>query len=415
MKKDQIFTYLILYLFLSSCGYCADFALAPAVRVINARRGKISRWLATSGFVVPRVLCSVATEVDGRVLKTPVDIGDNVSKGDELVSLENLALDTTLRRAKAVLALRQATLERTEAFREAEAKLDLSVAKKDAKVARAELEQTKVAYESKAKLSKTGMVPGQELQTAKAAYLKAAAQVDYLAELVKHRLQLLNRKDWQRDVDKAKAERDAAKEDLARAQLDVDRLSVKCPISGTVAARKVARGQSVRVGAELVTVIDSSSLFVDCYLDEQMITTVKVKQLAHIFFDGTHLPILGEVQRVAPSIDSEKGGYLVRLLIKEKKKAARAGRYATCRILLEERRGVLLLPRSAILDIGGRQALFVVAKGKASEQVIETGLEEDDKVEIMSGINLSQKVVIEGAHGLTDGQEVRVVGEGTSP
>lgn len=414
MNKDQIFTILFLCLLVSTSAYCADDVLAPAVRVINPRRGKISRWLATSGFVVPRVLCSVATEVDGRVLETPVDIGDIVKKGHELVSLENLALLTTFRRAKAVLALRQASLERTEAFREAEAKLELAVAQKDLKVARAELEQTKVAYESKAKLSKTGMVPGQELQTAKASYLKAAAQLDYLAELVKHRQQLLKRKDWQRDVEKARAERDAAKEDLARAQLDVDRLSVKCPISGTVATRKVAKGQSVRLGTELVTVIDSSTLFVDCYLDEQMVTTLKEKQLAHIFFDGTHLPIFGQVQRIAPSIDSEKGGYLVRLLIKDRNKAARAGRYATCRILLEERRGVLLLPRSAVLDIGGRQVLFVVHKGKASEQVIKTGLEEDDKVEILSGINQSQKVVTEGAHGLTDGQDVRIVGEGTS-
>ena len=412
-KTDQIFLFIILYLLIATRINAAEDAMAPAVRVINPRRGKISRWLATSGFVVPRVLCSVATEVDGRVKQIPVDVGDVVGKGEEILSLENLALLTTLRRTKAVLALRQASLERTEAFREAEAKLDLAVARKDLKVAQAELEQTKAGYESKSKLSKTGMVPGQELQTAKAAYLKAAAQVEYLAELVAHRQQLLARKDWQRDVDKAKAERDAAREDHARAQLDVDRLSVKCPISGKIASRNVAIGQSLRLGAELLTVIDTSQLFVDCYLDEQMVTTVRVEQLAHIFFDGTNLPVQGRVQRIAPSIDGEKGGYLVRLLI-EGDKAARAGRYATCRILLEERRGVLLLPRSAILEIGGKQVLFVVSEGKVSEQVVETGLEEDDKVEVLSGINGAQKVVIEGAHGLSHGQEVRVVGEGTS-
>ncbi len=413
MFKNAILTTTLVLV--SFCISWAEEGTAPAVRVVNPRRGKISRWLATSGFVTPRVICSITAQVDGRVKSIAFDVGDRIDKEVILLTLENPALQITLRRAKAVLALRQATLDRLMTFREAEANLELAMAHKDLKVARAELVQTKATYESKAKLSNTGMVPGQEMQAAKAAFVKAQAQVDYLSALVSHRKKLQQKKDWLRDVEKARAERDAAKEDVARAQLDVDRLNITCPIKGRIALRQVAIGQSVRVGNELFSVIDSSQLYIDCYVDEQMVTAIKDKQKALISFDGSPLPLDGEVLRIAPSVDSEKGGYLVRLLILEKAGSPRAGRYATCRILLEERQGVLLIPRSAIVEMGGQQFLYVVSDETVTEQVIETGLEENDSVEIRSGINQAQKVVIEGAHGLSDGQAVRVVGEGSAP
>jgi multidrug efflux pump subunit AcrA (membrane-fusion protein) len=74
----------------------------------------------------------------------------------------------------------------------------------------------------------------------------------------------------------------------------------------------------------------------------------------------------------------------------------------------EEHRGVVIVPVSAIVHEGNETAVFVVADNKAHRRVVETGLADDEHVEVKSGLKVGEVVITHGQSGLPDGATISV-------
>jgi RND family efflux transporter MFP subunit len=121
----------------------------------------------------------------------------------------------------------------------------------------------------------------------------------------------------------------------------------------------------------------------------------------------------GGVFTVAPTINPASRTFTVTLDIRDPRDLLRPGMYAEVELVLERVNDALLIPASALLEVEGRKLVFVVGGTAgatvASARTVVTGLSNFREVQILSGIDAGQRVIVEGNSFLEDGQPIGVL------
>ena len=87
------------------------------------------------------------------------------------------------------------------------------------------------------------------------------------------------------------------------------------------------------------------------------------------------------------------------------------GMYARVRLTVERRPNALTVPRGAVVDIEGKRGVFMVENGQTARfREVQTGLQDNDRIEILDGLNEGERVVTTGALALRDGDRVQLTG-----
>jgi membrane fusion protein, multidrug efflux system len=217
-------------------------------------------------------------------------------------------------------------------------------------------------------------------------------------------------------ITEAEFERDRAAEAAARAVLDGVRTRmgytvIRAPLGGVVIQKQVEAGDVVGAQSRLFSIADLSILVVRVGVSELEIGSLGAQQSVRVAFDAhPGRRFEGRIRRIFPSADP--GTRLVPVevaLTGEGARAARPGYLARIGFALGAREGVLLLPASAVVGSAGAHNVFVVRDGRAERRRVETGLSSEGRVEIVSGLEEGEVVVVTGNTNLRNDVEVRVV------
>jgi multidrug efflux pump subunit AcrA (membrane-fusion protein) len=92
----------------------------------------------------------------------------------------------------------------------------------------------------------------------------------------------------------------------------------------------------------------------------------------------------------------------VRIQVKNPERLLKVGMFAQARIGLQEKKGVLVVPPSAVSKTDVGTAVYVVAGEEATRTPVKIGLETPDGVEVVSGVQEGQKVLTSAIHGLAE-------------
>jgi len=125
-------------------------------------------------------------------------------------------------------------------------------------------------------------------------------------------------------------------------------------------------------------------------------------------YPGESFP--GNVVKVAPAIDPISRKLKVELEIENREHKLKPGMFADVEIIYKEHRNVLTAPKIAILERDGKNILFTVEENRATMKEIRMGAYDEEKMEIIEGINEGESVIVEGNYGLVDGARVEVGG-----
>jgi RND family efflux transporter MFP subunit len=124
-------------------------------------------------------------------------------------------------------------------------------------------------------------------------------------------------------------------------------------------------------------------------------------------YPGQDFPAI--VTNVAPTADSQSHTFAVQVTPMDEDHLLRSGMYANVSLLIEEKQETLLVPRAALTEVAGQETVYVVNDDNTVEQrAVTTGLGEDGRVEILSGLTAGEQVVIAGQASLQDGSRVEV-------
>jgi membrane fusion protein, multidrug efflux system len=198
-----------------------------------------------------------------------------------------------------------------------------------------------------------------------------------------------------------------ARHDLAALRLA--HTEIRAPFAGVVAGRHVRLGQMLQPGVAAFRITNPDPLKAQVHVPERELGRLAVGQQAAVRFDalgGRSFPAW--VSLVAPTVDPQTATVKVTVDL-EPAPELRPGMFGRVSVVLDRRAQALQIPRAALLDAEGTPAVFVVEEGTARERRVRVGLAEAGQVEVLSGLDGHEQVVIVGQSGLKDGHAVRVV------
>lgn len=205
----------------------------------------------------------IAAPEPGRVTKVFVEVGDKVKTGDELFALDSSAWRAELIRARAARLTAQAELDRTKAEPRQE----------DIPPLRAEVERARALYQDSLDRLRN-LERAQELAAANpdevARQRFATHALEAAMKTAQAELDLTLAGAWQRDIDIAEASLNAATAQIESLESQIERLTVRSPIDGTVLKRDISEGEYFAAGASPAMVVgDLDHLRVRAQVDEE--------------------------------------------------------------------------------------------------------------------------------------------------
>lgn len=331
--------------------------VSPEVPTISAETGAVARQdlveaLLARGAIAapPNEDVKLASQVPGRVVAMSVAEGDSVRAGQVVAEIETPPLEDQQRQARAALAQAKVALEN----------------------ARLNLARTEHLFER-------GIAAGKEVEDARSQVATAEA-----------------------GLEQAQAALAAADRQLVRAR-------VTSPISGQVVKRFVGVGEQVdgTAAQPLLEVANVDRVEVGAHVSSEHLGRVRVGQPAAIVSDAwPERTFEGEVLAIAPAIDPATNAALVRIRVKNPEHLLKVGMFAQARIGLREKKGVLVVPPSAVSKTDEGTAVYVVSGEEAVRTKVTIGLETPEAVEVLSGVEEGQKVLVSSIHGL--GEKARL-------
>jgi RND family efflux transporter MFP subunit len=367
-------------LLLTSCGSePARRAAQPqappvAVQVVSVTTQDWPTSYEATGTIRARTTATISSKVMGYVQQVSVQVGDRVRQGQELITLDARDLDVSLRRAEAGGAEVQSAIPELEnATAAAKANLDLA----------------QTTFKRMEELASKKSISNQELDEA-SARLKAA-QANY--DMVRSRRSQINSK------------MAVVEQEVRAAGIMRDYAKLAAPFSGVVITRTVEPGNLATPGVPLLTIEQDGLYRLEASVDESKLATVRVGQAVEVVLEADR-KLNARVSEIVPSVDAASRTYIVKLDLPATPQL-RTGMFGRAIFPLGMQK-VVAVPLAALMERGQLQSVFVVEDSVAHTRLVTTGRRTSDAVEVLSGLNAAEKVVLPVPVGLQDGARVEV-------
>jgi RND family efflux transporter MFP subunit len=210
---------------------------------------------------------------------------------------------------------------------------------------------------------------------------------------------------------------------LAEAQARVAQVAlsdsvVRAPIDGTVAKRNVQPGEKVSPDAPIVTLVDLRKLLLEAAVPAADIPEVEVAQKVRFKVSGFgNRPFEGTVERINPITAENSRAIMVYIAVSNADRALKGGMFAQGQLSLGSGEPVLAVPRAAVRAETGVQVLYTLEDGKIVRHAVTTGMVSEDTgyIEITSGLQAGQRVIIADLGDRKPGDAAVVRGETVTP
>lgn len=384
-----------------------------AVDVATAQPGILKEPLEYIGTTQPIRQVSLRAQTEGRLLNLQVGIGDTVKQGQILARLDDAILLTGVTQEKAELGALQAEVARAQTqVRNAEAL---------AQQAKAEQQQAQVDAGRLRSLSSAGAISIQEAELAQTKAL--TAQQKYNAAIAQIATE-------QQAVAAAQGRVAAQNAAVAQTQERQSYAILASPITGVVLEQVSEPGNLIQPGGEVLRLGDFSSVKVVVPVSELELSNIRVGQAVTVKLDAfAKESFSGQVSRISPAADQAARQIPIEITIPNNTGQVGSGLLARVSFATKTAEKIIL-PQTALQGEAdpsrakanpsqntGQQnpsqgTVFVVAEtqGKATVKArnVKLGTRANGKVEIISGLQAGERLVVRSAKPLKDGETVRL-------
>jgi len=356
----------------------------PEGNTAVVQRGTIQASVDALGRVQPRQQIWVSPGASGEVLRRLVEEGQTVEKGQLLLELDDSQYVELVEQAERNLKSRQRALEDAlgapSASEIAQARARLRIATAERR--NAQQDYDRIADQPDAESSDEAV----ELERAKLEYdLANTAFESMMAGTPKEQIEQLRLNI--RQAEKA----------LADAREQQQATLVRAPMAGTVMKVALKEGDSAYQDDGAVRIADLSKLQINADIDELDVPFVAEGQVVEIRLDAFPAQLLeGKLVHLSPGVDDTRSTATYPAIVEfdHQGLAVRPGMGANLRIITQSAEDVLLAPRRAIRSVGRYQVAQVRVGKQTEEVIVTTGLSNDDQVQVLSGLEEGQRVVL---------------------
>lgn len=219
-------------------------------------------------------------------------------------------------------------------------------------------------------------------------------------------------------LDQAKAVYEKAHANLVKAQETAEDFQIRAPWEGVISRVNVREGEFVAPRAVILEMYDPTSLVIYAAVPEAhapKVTNGMTVKVALDAFAGEF--IQGRISRVYPYLDTNLRTRTIEISLTEQK--ARPvqllpGMFARLELILKKDDEAMIVPVSALVSTKKGDTVFVVEEGKAVARMVKTGIEQENRIQIISGIFPGDQVIVAGNEKLKNGISVRISGKNQS-
>lgn len=321
---------------------------------------QVSETISIFGELVAERQSRVAARIAGVADNVSVEVGDSVSAGDVLATIDGDLLSIELARSEA----------------------DLAVAEAAANTARLQVETAETAYFRAERLQERSIISDatyeerlNALSVAKGRHAEAEARVN------------------------------VSKMALRRARYDLDNATVRAPFDGIVIEVGTEVGQFVGLGTEVARLIDTGDIRVEANVPARFIEALQPGQTVY-GRTGSGGAVVLELRAALPTEFSSTRTRPVVFDVVSKEGIPAAGQSVTLDLPVSAARSVAAVPKDALIQSRGGWQVFIAKDGIAEPRSVEIGIALGDRYEVVSGLEAGEVVVVRGNERLRPGQQI---------
>lgn len=345
----------------------AAAATVVDVPVVTASVGRIESALEISGTLAPRSRVPVKPKLPGSIDRILVDIGDAVTAGQTIATIDRREIDAQVDAAVAAVAVARASLDTAEAAL-ANAVLELDRAKN---------------------LFDKGALPRQRLDAAQTAHRAGMAQRDL-----------------------ASANLAQASAALRRSREVQSNSTVTSPVTGFIVERNYDAGATPGE-RPIVVVADLREMKLEAGVSELEAGRLRVGLKAAVSVQAKPgQAFAGQLAAIAPEVDERNRHFKIDVRVPNDGRMLLSGMYATARIIESTADNAVMLPKDAVAGAAGKRFVQKVTGDSVTVVEVVEGLSDGARVQIVKGVAAGDTVLADARRQLASGTKVRGIAQG---
>ncbi len=385
-----------------------------SVTITKADRGTISKWIVGEGtamlvnkrhlqFETDGEITEIGTSIDGAPLFEGARVQGPVSSGLDgqmLAQIKNREIENNVQQSRLNLE---------------EQKINLEIAENSVSQAKRSLELAKKNFTRSETVFRKKIISQVEFESERLSYL--TAENEYKASEIQLKLQ-------QNQLERAEVM-------LQQSMTDLRKTKLTAPFSGVIARLNIKKGDRYFVSAVdhqnaaaiqatmPVILIDPGLLEVSLKIpvfDGQFVEPGQLVEISAGSLDEKTIldridSVKAFVYSVSPVLDFNARAVSVKIRIEQDQYEIPEGLFVTCWIKVQEKQDVLLLPNDSLMFKDDKPYVFSVVDNTAVKKEIQLGLADENEVEVISGINEGEQVIVTGRYLVNEAMPVNIINQ----
>ena len=361
-----------------------------AVSVRAAKSGEIKNTNTFTGTTKAKDETAVSVQIGGTVESIRAEIGQEVHKGDVLLTIKGDDVQDGVNTARA--AVESAKASSDSSIEQTKIQMESSL-----KSAQLEYDEAKRTYDIQTELYEADAISEDTYKQVEKAYNQAK---DALDSAIKSYDELLPKvvEAGQKGIEQAQASYDSAARNL-------EKLTLTSPVDGIITAKNCNENELINQQVAAFVISNPNILQVDLKVTSNDLDKFDVgKEVKVVIGDDE---TTGTIKTVPATVDNSSSLYNVEILVDNGEGKFKSGVSAEVEVSIEEEAGVITIPKKAIVEEDGKKYVYIVTKEKKASKVeVQTGIETATEVEIKSGVSDSDTIVIGGTSLIDDGSKL---------
>jgi HlyD family secretion protein len=393
-----------LLVLLSACSKepAAKEPIVP-VQVAAVEKTTIEHTVVAQAVLFPLAQSAIVPKISAPVKTFLVKRGSRVHEGELLAVLEHQDLAAAAQDTKGTYDQAQATYEISTG---ADLPAEMQKAQLEAQAAKQMLDAQQKVYDSRQELFQQGALPRKELDQAGVDLTQARNQ----NELAQKHLEAMQAIGKQQTLKSAAGQLESAKGKYLGATAQLSYSEIRSPINGVIADRPLYPGEMAAAGTALLTVMDISQVIARAHIPQPDAALLKLGDKATITVPGEEQPTEGNVTVISPALDPNSTTVEVWVQAKNPGQRLKPGTSVQLSMLAKTIPDALVIPAASLLtaEDGTTTVMLAGSDNRAHQKPVKVGVRQGDDVQIVEGVQASDRVVASGAYGLPDNTQIKV-------
>lgn len=403
--------------------------LGIPVEITVASAGKMQEYYTVSGTASPIREATIAAKTPGKILSLNASLGDKVTAGSLLCSLDKSdvlqsisALTAQIEQANAGIDSAQINADRAvgtgydQLILQAQTAVDQ--AKSAVDQAKINLDTQTTNYENMKTLYEKGNISRVNFEAVEAQYQAAVTSYNTANTAYENALKALelakqSAKDNIVVADSGVASAEAGKNvlltQLESAQKTLAEMDITAPIDGVIVMENAKIGELAT--GPLYQIADISKIQFKLSVPESMINKLHVGQTASVTVNAAQITAEAAISTISPSANAQTGGYTVILEIENQDSLIKPGMVSTVKFLMAEATETVTLPLETVITEDDATFVYIEKDGTVTKTPVVIGMRDSETAEILEGVSQGDRIVSRGQQTVSDGVKVRVVKE----